>query len=146
MNDAFLHRRRRVSRNDQAKVLNVAMSLAGRRSDVLRPFPPWLVGGAANSPAADADDFKPTLVKGANFVGFLKPFETEQYTARGFRQVTLCCKGIPGMIRRKNTDTPQSVLLLSARPLLPFRSTPLSSLGRSATRSSDARPRGTLRI
>src|SRR5206468_12630922 len=75
MNDAFLHRRRRVSRNDQAEVLNVAMSLAGRRSDVLRPFPPWLVGGAANTHAADADDFKPTLVKGANFIGFLKPFE-----------------------------------------------------------------------
>src|SRR5438094_10230278 len=75
MNDAFLHRRRRVSRNDQAEVLNVAMSLAGRRSDVLRPFPPWLVGGTANTHAADADDFKPTLVKGANFIGFLKPFE-----------------------------------------------------------------------
>src|SRR5437899_4778572 len=75
MNDACLHLRRRVSRNDQAEMLNVAMSLAGRPFDVLRPFPPWLVGGAANSPAADADDFKPTLVKGANFVGFLKPFE-----------------------------------------------------------------------
>jgi hypothetical protein len=51
------------------------MRLPGRRSDVLRPFPSWLVGGAANTHAADADDFKPTLVKGANFVGFLKPFE-----------------------------------------------------------------------
>ena len=29
----------------------------------------WMLKGA------DADDFKPTLVKGANFVGFLKPFE-----------------------------------------------------------------------
>src|SRR4029077_7692422 len=75
MNDAVLHRRRRVSRNDQAEVLNVAMSQAGGRSDVLRPFPPWLVDGSANTHAADADDFKPTLVKGANFVGFLKPFE-----------------------------------------------------------------------
>jgi hypothetical protein len=56
-------------------VLDVAMSLAGHRSDVLRPFPSRLVGGAANRHAADSDDFKPTLVKRANFVGFLKLFE-----------------------------------------------------------------------
>src|SRR5437870_6826505 len=63
MNDACLHLRRRVSRNDQAEVLNAAMRLPGRRSDVLRPFPSWLVGGAANTHAADADDFKLPLSK-----------------------------------------------------------------------------------
>src|SRR3989442_14573032 len=85
MNDACLHLRRRVSRNDQAEVLNAAMRLPGRRSDVLRPFPSWLVGGAANTHAADADDFKPTLVKGANFVGFLKPFENNSVSIIGSR-------------------------------------------------------------
>src|SRR5215471_16242793 len=64
------------------------MRLAGRPSDVLRPFPPWLIGGAAHSHAGDAHDFKPTLVKGADFVGFLKPFENN---CRVDHWLTLLC-------------------------------------------------------
>src|ERR1700691_4803278 len=56
-------------------MLDVAARRADSGTDVNRPFPPGLVGGAAYGHAANMNEFEFSLFERSDFIGFFKTFE-----------------------------------------------------------------------
>src|SRR5215469_6270261 len=71
---AVFHRSRCTAGKHQPNMLDVAARCTQVSSDMDRPLPPRLVGGAADGHVADANDFEFSVLESPNFVRLFKSF------------------------------------------------------------------------
>ena len=72
---AVIHRRSGTARENQTDVLDVAARSAYAGPDMNGPFPSWLVRGAADGHAPDANEFEFSFLEGLYLVGLFETFQ-----------------------------------------------------------------------